>query len=154
MAIDSEGIIRAVTDKIVALKLFRRVNRHEPKNAPGSGMSCAVWVDIGGPVPLDSGMAKTSARLVINVRIYLPMLTEPLDDIDPAMSNAADKIVDTFSGAYSLSGQFNIRNIDLLGAAGIALSWRAGYIEIDRVPHRTITIFVPVIINDAWAQVP
>jgi hypothetical protein len=120
MSLDSNAIIDAVASHAAASGWFERVNRHEPKNAPGHGLTAAVWVDQLGPVPAGSGLRKTSARVVLNVRVFQNMLAEPQDEIDPNMMSAVDALMTAYSGDFELGG--NVRNVDLLAQAGTPLA--------------------------------
>ena len=83
-------------------------------------------------------------------RIYLPMIQEPQDKIDPTIVAAVDTLLEDFSGDFTLGG--NARNIDLLGQTGEALSARAGYITIDQTVFRSMDITIPIIVNDVFTQ--
>jgi len=132
---------------------FERVNGHEPLNPPGNGLTAALWGDSIAPVPAGSGLAATSARAVFMVRIYSPAMTLPQDDIDPNLVSAVDALMTAYSGDFELGGQ--VRNIDLLGQAGVAMSAQAGWVTYpDGRIFRTMTITLPVIVNDAWPQSP
>jgi hypothetical protein len=131
--------------------VFRSVNTHEPKAAPGTGYRCAIWVQNIEPVGLASGLASTSGYLVCNARIYGNMLSKPEDDIDPRMTYAASTLIGAYSADYTLSG--TIRNIDLLGAYGQKLSAVAGYLTIDSHMYRIMTLTIPCIVDDMWTQV-
>ncbi|TDC47640.1 hypothetical protein E1281_25915 [Actinomadura sp. KC345] len=147
--------IRSILDGIVSHALatghFERVNGHEPKSAPGNGLTAAVWAQSVAPVPAGSGLARTSAVLVFNVRLYTPMIAEPQDAIDPNMLTALDALFAAYSGNFELGG--SVRCIDLLGQAGTAMSAQAGYLDQDRKIYRVFTVTLPVIVNDAWEQV-
>ncbi len=147
--------IVAVLDKVVshamALGRFERVNSHEPKNAPGNGLSCAVWVDGVLPV-LSSGLISTSTLFRLNVRIYSNMLAEPQDMIDPNVMVAVDELFAAYIGDFTLDGL--IRNVDVRGQHGTPLSAQAGYINQDNVMLRVVTITLPLIVNDAWEETP
>jgi len=81
------------------------------------------------------------------------MLSEPQDLIDPTLQAAADQIMTDLSGDFELGG--NARAIDLLGMAEAgALQSQAGYVNVDSTLYRVIDISIPVIVNDAWDQVP
>ena len=146
--------IAAILDAIVSHALasghFERVNGHEPKSAPGNGLTAAVWAQEVGPVPAGSGLQMTSGLLVFNVRLYTPMISEPQDAIDPALLAAVDALMGAYSGDFELGG--NARCVDLLGQAGTPLSARAGYLEQNKTIYRVFTITLPVIVNDAWEQ--
>lgn len=146
-------IFDAVESHALTLGLFERVNFHEPSNAPGTGLSTAIWVQNVGPVPTDSGLAATTGRLELNIRLYGNMAVEPRDAIDPSVLGAALILIGDYSGDFDLGG--NVRNVDLLGAAGAPLSGAAGYLELEPgALYRVFTIVLPLIINDLWTQSP
>lgn len=147
---DITGILDRVVSHAMATGLFERVNQHEPKSAPGNGLSCAVWVDSIAPAR-SSGLSATSGRLAIQVRIYTSMLSEPPDAIDPALVSAVDALMTAYSGNFGLGG--TVRCVDLLGMAGEPLSAKAGYLSQDNKIFRVMTILVPLIVNDLWNQV-
>jgi len=151
MAINATGILDSILSHALASGLFERVNGHEPKSAPGNGLSAAVWLDSIGPV-VSSGLAATSARLAVNVRLYTAMLADPQDAIDPNLIAAVDTLMTACSGDFDLGG--NVRNVDLLGQAGTPLSAQAGYLNQDGKLFRVMTILLPLIVNDVWEQVP
>lgn len=147
---DIRGMLDAITSHASSLGLFERVNTHEPKNAPGNGLTCAVWMESIGPLK-SSGLPATTGLVTFNVRVYASMLSEPQDAIDPNITEAVDLLLDTYSGDFDL-GDNQVRNIDLLGAYGRGLSARAAYIPIDNKLYRCMTIELPVVVNDIWAQ--
>ncbi len=147
---DATAILTQIVSHAMTLGLFERVNQHEPKNAPGNGLTCAVWAQAIGPYPAGSSLAATTGRLVFNVRLYTSMLSDPQDMIDPNLLTATDKLMTAYSGDFEL-GQ-TVKNVDLLGESGTPLSATAGYITIDNKVYRVMTILLPVIINDIWAQ--
>lgn len=150
LAIDS--ILDAVISHAMASGHFETVNGHEPKNAPGTGVTAAVWVETIGPVRGGSGLSSTTGRLTLNVRLYTPMLSEPQDAIDPSLVRALDALMTAYSGDFQLGGA--ARNIDLLGAHGTPLQAQAGYLSQDGKVFRVYTINLPVIVNDLWEQTP
>lgn len=149
--LDFEGYRAAVASHAMALGEFERLTQHEPKGAPGQGLSVAFWVQAIGPIPIASGLAETTLRLEITCRFYQPMLVEPQDEIDPRIMRAVAALFKAYHADFTLDGL--VRNIDLLGAHGVGLSGQAGYQTIDRTLYRVMTIVVPLII-DAWPQVP
>lgn len=149
MALDIDAIIDAVASHASATGWFDRVNGHEPKNAPGNGLTGAVWVEGVRPVA-SSGLASSSALLVLNVRLYTSMLQEPQDRIDPTMVKALSDLFAAYAGDFTLGGL--VRHVDLRGADGIPLSAKAGYINQDQRMFRVITITLPVVVNDAWDE--
>lgn len=150
MALDINSILNGVVSHAMASGYFERVNQHEPKNAPGNGLTCAIWVQEIGPVPFASGLSATSGRLLFQVRIYSNMLQEPQDAIDPNVVLAVDALLTAYSGDFELGG--NVRNVDLLGQSGVPMSVRAGYLNQDGKLFRIMDIILPVIVNDVWDQ--
>jgi len=148
--IDIAALLAAATSHAQSLGVFDRVNGHEPKVAPGNGLTAAVWVQTVAPIR-SSGLNSTSICMVFNVRIYTSMLQEPQDSIDPAMVGALDLLMAAYSGDFTLGGL--IRSVDLLGANGVSLAAQAGYVEQDKRLFRVYTVTLPLLINDAWEQV-
>lgn len=151
MSLNTLAILDKVQSHAMALGLFERVNTHEPKNAPGNGLTVAIWVQSIAPAR-GSGLASTSAHVVYSVRIFSNMLQEPQDAIDPNIIEAVDKLMDAYSGDFELGG--NVRQVDLLGASGAPMSAQAGYVNQDNKLFRTMTVSLPLIVNDVWEQVP
>lgn len=152
MSIDTTGILAAIESHAAALGRFERVNKHEPKNAPGNGLTAAIWAQQLSPIALASGLAATSALLVVNVRIYSGMLQEPQDAIDPNLVAAVDALMAAYTGDFTLGDR--VRNVDVLGAHSPGLTATAGYLDQDRKLYRVMTLTVPLVINDTWSQIP
>ncbi len=150
MSIDAVSIMDKLQSHAMTLGVFERVNLHEPKNAPGSGLSCAIWTDFIGPVPASSGLAATSGLLIFNVRIYSNMLAEPQDYIDPEVIKAVDLLMTAYSADFELGG--SVAWVDLLGQSGRSMQAQAGYINQDGQMMRVMTITLPVVLNDSWVQ--
>ncbi len=129
--------------------VFETVNSHEPKSAPGP-QHAACWVQNIDPVPEASGLAETTGRIEIRIRIYSSMLAEPQDEIDPEITYRTDLVMELFTGGFTLGGL--IKQVDLLGAHGTALSAQSGYLNIQGKLYRVMDIAVPYIVNDIWTQ--
>lgn len=152
MGIKSQDLIDRIASVPMATGYFDRVNQHEPKNKPGRGLTCAVWIDRIEPARGRSGLAATDARVVFNVRIYTNMLQNPQDAIDPSVMQAADALFEGYTGDFDLGD--DERFIDLLGMTqGHPLFCQSGYINIDNMTYRCLTFSVPVIVSNAWPQV-
>lgn len=148
---ETGAFIDAVVSHAQSLGVFDQINAFEPKSAPGNGLTCAVWQQSLGPARGRSSLTHTSVRMVMQVRIFTSMLTEPQDYIEPTMVSACDKLMNAYSGDFQLDGL--ISHIDLLGAYGTPMESLAGYVKVDTKMMRVITITLPLIINDAWEQV-
>lgn len=147
---ETAAYIDALVSHAMTTGLFDRVNTHEPKSAPGNGLTAAVWFQTIEPAP--GGLASTSVRLTMLLRIYSSMLAEPQDYIDPQIVDAVDQLMNAYTGDFTLDGM--IRNVDLLGAGGTPLRAQAGYLTIDSKMMRIVDITLPLVINDAWEQQP
>lgn len=153
MAIASQDLVDRLASHAMSLGVFDRVNQHEPKSKPGRGLTCAIWIDRIEPARGRSGLTATDARVVFNVRVYTNMLQNPQDAIDPSVMEAVDLLFEAYSGDFQLGD--TSRWIDLLGATqGHPLFSQSGYINIDNMVFRVMTITVPVIIENAWTQAP
>lgn len=149
MTLNAGSILDTLVSHAMELGVFERVNTHEPKNAPGHGMTVALWCNAIDPIQ-SSGLDSTSARLTFNLRIYQSMLSEPQDAIDPNVIDATDQLMTAYSGDFDLGG--DARHVDLLGAYGKPLSALAGYIAQSDKIYRIMDITIPVVINDVWEQ--
>lgn len=149
--IDVPRLLGKVTDHALTLGRFERVNLLEPANAPGSGLTVAVWVDTIGPAPRQSGLDQTTGLLTILVRIYARMLADQ-NLIDPNLLAATVELMAAYSADFQLGDE--VRNVDTNGAMGPGLSARAGYIDQADTKLRVMTITLPLVINDIWAQSP
>lgn len=152
MASNARDIIDRLTSHASATGQFDRVNSHEPKNKPGRGITCALWVDRMEPARARSGLTATDLRLVFNVRVYSNMLQNPQDAIDPNLIDAAETLFLAYTSNFELGS--DERYIDLLGMTqGHPLFAQSGYINIDNMTYRVLTLTVPVIVSNAWPQV-
>lgn len=150
----NDAAVRSLYSQVVShcatLGLFDRVAAHEPKNAPGNGLNASVWVQEIIPVPRASGLAATSGKVTLNIRIQSNMLKEPQDDIDREILTAATTLLAEYSGNFTLGG--TVRDVDLLGMYGAPLGAQAGYLNQDNRMYRVMTVTLPIVINDLWSQ--
>lgn len=152
MSLNTSAVLDAIVSHAMTLGLFETVNAHEVVSAPGHGLHAEVWAASIGPVPTASGLHATSAVVVWNVRIRGSADAQPRDMIDPNMMGAVDVLLSAYSGDFTLGGL--VRNVDLLGQAGVPLSARAGYLQQDGHVYRVYDVVLPVLINDVWEQLP
>lgn len=157
MSIDTQAVTDALVTHAQLTGRFDRVNNYEPKSPPANGLTCAVWAQALRPYTGMSGLAVTSAYLVMSVRIYMNMIAqsvEQADMIDPVLLAAVDELITSYSGEFRLAGV--VTAIDLTGQGGDQLGAEAGYVQIgggEGGMYRIMTITVPMIIADAWEQV-
>lgn len=151
MAIDLTAIEDVMASHAQGLGGVERVLRHEPVDAPGSGVTVVMSVSRVDPVAARSGLDATSVRVVVTARV-MANLSDPADDIDTGVLAVADALMAAYSGDFGLGGQ--VANIDLLGHHGIPMAAMFGYTTLSSVVYRVATVTVPLVINDAWAQTP
>jgi hypothetical protein len=147
---DVQALQDALVSHAMALGVFERVNGHEPKSSPGSGLTASVF--FSGPIrpARTSGLASTSLVLTARVRIYAPMLQEPADAIDPMVVGAVTSFMAAVSADFSLDGL--VRNVDLLGYEGAPMDGQPGYLNQDNKIFRVGDITVAMIVNDVFDQ--
>jgi hypothetical protein len=145
-----DAILDAVKSRVGGLGAFEAIPFHEPKTAPG-GAIAALWVDGITPVGTASGLDIASAVLVVLCRIYDLFSSEPQDDIDPRVLKAAAAVIGAFVGEFDVSE--TVRNVDIFGTYGTALAAKAGYVNQDGTMYRVMTVSIPLVVNDLWAEV-
>jgi hypothetical protein len=155
MPLEEQTWIDPIIDEVVSHALrsghFRAVNEHEP-TTPVEGPFCAVFWQAMRPSRRSSGLNVTSVVLVLNVRIYGKLISEPSDEIDPVIAKAAAYLMNAYNGDFELAD--NVRNVDIFGAEGDPLEAVAGYIGFNNpsILQRVMTITLPLIVNDVWTQ--
>jgi hypothetical protein len=150
VSLSAAAILAAVVSHAQASGKAERVLAHEPKSAPGNGITVAIWVQNLRPAST-SGLDATTVRLELSARAYLSMLADPQDLIDVQLLGVVDAFMEALSGDFTLGGL--VRQVDLLGEHGDPLSMDAGYLEQDGKLFRHMTITLPLIV-DLWSQAP
>lgn len=145
-----EDVTDIAVSHIQALGVFEAVNGHEPKSSPGTGITCAVWVDSLQPDPTTSGVNASAGLLVLNARIYTSMTQQPEDAIDPAVLRACGRVIEAFSTDLTFEGL--LLSVDPFGMAGVRMEARAGYLNHSGGMYRVMTITIPLIIDALWPQ--
>src|SRR5580698_1110435 len=153
----NDAAINIVLDKVISYAMasgrFDNVNGHEPKNAPGAGVYCSVWVQTIFTMGKLSGLAASSGAIVLSVRVYTSFTQQPFDAIDPQITAAITDFMGSLTGDFEFGQEASVRNVDVLGQTGVKFQAQAGYVEIDRQVFRVMTLTVPIIINDMFTQV-
>lgn len=145
-------IIRTAIDRLASVAAasgyFGAVLRHEPKSAPRGGLTFATWVGDIRPIPGQSGLDATTARLFIMCRVYSNMLAEPQDEIDTDLAVASSYLLTELTADFGVDGAY----LDLLGAHGDPVQTLMGYVELDRSMFRIADTFAPFIAPDVFDQ--
>jgi len=151
VSIDSRALFNVLTGYAASSGLFDSVTGHEPKAAPSpTGVSASIWWAGTEPI-LSSGVNSVSVRVEFQCRVYTTMLQEPQDDIDPRIMDAVDVMFTALIGDFDFGSQ--ARYVDVLGSDGERLRAVPGYLTQDSKVFRVADIFVPVLVNDAYAEV-
>lgn len=128
---------------------FDVVMMHEPKSAPGKGLSLSIFLAPIEPIQ-SSGLSATSVLMTINAQLRCSMTREPQDDIDPDLLDAADVLMGAITNDFRLGGA--VRSVDLLRQHSTGLAGVPGYITHDGHMYRVIDVMIPCLVNDVWAQ--
>jgi hypothetical protein len=142
---DVNSLYAALESHALSLGIFRRVNTHEPENAPGEGLSCSI---ILGPIAASgamSGLVSVSGTITFLIMVWNPMMQKPLDGVDPAILTAVSTLLNEYSGNFTLGG--TVRDIDLLNLRADPV-----YVEQEGKQFRVEQISLPIVINDLWAM--
>lgn len=128
---------------------FEIVLPHEPRKPPVAGFSIGAWLNTMDPIPRRSGLAATSLRVELMARIYLPMSGRP-EAIDTETARRVDLIFRALHDDITITPADH--EIDWLGAYGEPVRARSGWLTIENALIRVMDIYVPFIVNDAYAQ--
>lgn len=148
-------ILSRVTDHARRSGKFAQVNPYEPKSAPSSDLSCAVWFAELGHARSRSGLNITTARLELTVRLMMSMVRDANESqTEPTMLDAVDYLMRAYSGDFLLDDAAGeaLAEVDLLGAHGRPLAAVGGYFTQDQKPFRAYTITLPLICDNLWEQ--
>lgn len=145
-----QALFDATVSFVSKLGFCDSVNTSEPLNPPGTGIICGIWVDSIRPCE-SSGLDSVSVRLVLNVRLYTSLITIPSDVIDPNLLTATSGVMNELANNFDVSAL--ARQIDIFGSYGQPMEAQAGYLaQQGGVVNRVMTITLPIIINDVWAE--
>lgn len=160
---DFEAVIGGVASVAMSLGVFERVNRFEPTSSPGTGLTCAIWVEGFKPVRERSGLASVSMLLMLTVRIQAPDPYRPQEGQDPRMLQALSSLFAALCADFDISvpdGSAEVSEIDLLGMVSEGLTSDAGYVRMagggqssdSGELYRIIDLQVPLILDDVYPQ--
>lgn len=154
MSIDSRALLRELASHAARLGVFGEVNTHEPKSAPHPTGRPSAHVFLAGIAPatrVTNSLTHTSVVVTGVIRVYVPMLQEPQDDIDPAICGAVDAVMNSVSGEFTLGGL--VDEVDLLGIEGQPMAAQFGHLPLDKTMFRVADVFVPMAIHDVWERI-
>jgi hypothetical protein len=143
----ANALFSALESHAMSLGIFRRVNTHQPENAPGDGLSCSITLGSIAANGQYSGLNAVSGTITFLVMIYNPMQQKPLDGIDPAALAAVSTLLGEYSGSFTLGG--TVRDIDLM-----SLRAESAYVNQEDKEFRVEQVFLPIVVNDLWEMSP
>ncbi len=149
--LDLEALIDGLISHQKASGFFKVVLAHEPKAAPEEA-TAATFLNEGGAAVRASGLASVSLRIEVITRLYNPMVALDEDAIDRRINRGVTLLWRAYAADFTLGG--TVMHIDLKGAYGPALRWKAGYVEIGGRLLRVVDLFTPLILADAFDEAP
>jgi hypothetical protein len=130
---------------------FDGVVTHELRKAPSSRFVLGAWWLETRTVAARSGLAATSILITLQARIYMPLQGDP-DQLDTELWRRVDLIYAAMHAGLTFTADEH--EIDVLGAFGDGLKAQGGHLPMpDNTPVRIADINVPIVVNDAYAQV-
>lgn len=141
----AKALFTAIKSYAEQLGIFEAARIGDPRNAPGSRLFCSITLGPVRPVT-SSGLASVSLQVTLIVRVWSSELQKPYEDIDPEVLAAACALMGAFAGGFTLGGI--VREVDLF-----AMSAQPAYVDFEGKPCRVAEISLPLVINDAFAEV-
>lgn len=139
----------ALRSHAATLGVFEDVVGHAMTNPPATGIAVAFEF-LRQRRSRSSGLATTSVVRTWTASIYQPLASPNAEDVELAVTNAADLLIAAYHGDFELGG--NVRCVDLLGQDSEGLAADGGYAKAADVPLRAIVVTIPLIVNDAYMQ--
>ena len=143
----ASALFSALKSHAMSLGIFgRRVITHAPLSTPGAGLSC--YIELGPAVPVtSSGLAAVSIEVTFLVHILAPLNAKPVDEVEADILGATAVLLNAYAGDFTLGGL--VREVSIFSG----LKADPAYVLFEGAPFRAQEITLPVIINDAWAEV-
>ncbi len=130
---------------------FDGVVTHELRKAPTSQFVLGAWWLRTRTIPQRSGLASTSILVTLQARIYMPLQGDP-DQLDTELWRRTDLIYAAMHSGLTFTDDEH--EIDILGAYGDGVTADAGFLPMpDNTPVRVSDVNVPIVVDDAYAQV-
>lgn len=143
----ARALFAAVKSHAESLAIFTTVATHTPMNAPPAGLS--AWIVLGPVQPVtSSGLAAVSIQVTLQIYVASSLQQKPLGSVDPAVLGAVSLLMAAYAGDFNLGGL--VREVSIFGG----LKADPGYLDFEGKPLRLVEITLPMIVNDAWTEVP
>jgi len=150
-ALNIRAILARLTTYAETLGIFDAVFiGNSPTTLPASGLACAISVTSLTPSVAFSGLSSTSCVLTCNVRIYKNKMTAPIDLVDVAVWDAAEKMYGQLHTSVGLSGDAVVT--DIFQIERIEMTAISGFVPGDSGFYQVVDLTVPIIFEDVWVQ--
>lgn len=150
MALDTRALQMALVTHAKKLGPFQDVKAHPPKSAPTTGVTLYLWFGSMRALAFASGLSAGSGLVIFHGRILTNAKQQPFEASDEKVANAVDKYFTELVGNFTLGGL--IRNVDVFGESGEALTAQGWWGPIDSAEYRGADLIIPMIINDMWTE--
>lgn len=158
MSIDSAAILAWCTTHAGTVVGTSAVLAFEPKaridyTAMGSPTVVAVWLSSAEALQGRGGLASTSARIELTVRVHRNALGDnaAMAATEVALLTASDDLVESFFGDIDIAG--GVGSFDPKGETGEPWKSETGYLSLDNQLNRVATMRVGIVVDDAWTEV-
>ncbi len=144
----AKTLLSALKSHAMTLGIFsKRVIAHAPLSTPGEGLSC--YFELGPVAPTAaSGLASVSIEVTVMAHILAPLNAKPVDEIEASVLGATCVLMNAYAGNFTLDGL--VREVNVFGG----LKADPGYLLFEGKPFRVSAITIPLIVNDAFPEVP
>jgi hypothetical protein len=152
MALDLGTITDALKTHAAASGIYEAVTGHGVVEPHAGGLAWWCMVDDIFPYAAGSGLNTVTACVVYKIITTLnDSTTDPQELVDPLVANGADALLRLYMSNFTLGGL--VRNVDIMGAAGVRVSAKAGWMTLDNARYRAMIITLPLIVNNLWDEV-
>ena len=150
--LNAAGVLAGIESVLQAVGGIEQVVTSQSTNPPTDGIGAQVWAGPIKPVGVRSGLASVSVLTVTNIRLTMPLATQPPESIDPALLTTLSDVMNALAGGFTLDGE--VAQVDLLGQYGVPMDGIPGYVDYAGVGYRCITLTVPAVLDDIWTEAP
>jgi hypothetical protein len=148
---DAGPVLDAVRSHAQSTAAFNVLMSHEPKQAPGAGLTFACWLSAMDPIERASGLAVTSLRVELTVRVYMPFMGSDPDTVDTRVAHVTSALFAKYIADFDLFESADA--VDIKGIYGDKLGMRGGFLNQDNKLFRVADIRIPLIFFDVYPEV-
>jgi hypothetical protein len=146
-----DAIMAKVVSVVESLAVVETVNGGDNIHVVGAGLRASVSPERIASPPGSSGLDSASVVLTVRVRLFDRVFPTPVDEFSTDLLKAIGKVCGAYLGGFTLGGL--VRDIDLHGRHGQAMTVQAGYMDVPDGTCRVMTLLLPLVIDNAWEEV-